>query len=477
MNTNAYNNTISSYPNATNNRSNVNAIDQLRVIPHSIEAEQALIGGLMLDNTAWDRIVDLVGEEDFYRPEHKTIFHVLANLSIKNQPFDVITVSNELKNLQQLENVGGEVYLFELAKNIPVISNINSYAGIVRERSVLRQLINICNETADLAFNPQDLSVADILHKTEGKIFKIAEQQKRGRGPVDMSSILLRATDKIDRLYHSEDHCTGIPTGFVDVDEFISGLQESDLIIVAGRPSMGKTTFAMNIVESVAIKEKKSVLVFSMEMPDDALAMRMISSLGRIEQQKVRTGQLEEGDWARIASTVNMLSDTSIFIDDTPALTPMELLARARRLVRSHGDLALIVIDYLQLMQISGSKENRTTEISEISRNLKAMAKELRVPVIVLSQLNRGLEQRTDKRPMMSDLRESGAIEQDADLILFIYRDEVYNSSSDESNKGVAEIIVAKHRNGPTGKVNLTFSGKYTKFENHVPNSPYIPQG
>lgn len=463
-------NTQTSHSGSFSNNKNIN-FDQMRIIPHSIEAEQALIGGLMLDNTAWDRIIDIVGEEDFYRPEHKIIFQALTKLSLKDQPFDVITVSNELKNSQQLDNVGGEVYLFELARNIPVISNITSYADIVRERSVLRQLIGICNETADLAFNPQDLSVKEILHKTEGKIFKIAEQQARGRGPIDINSILLRTTDRIDHLYHSDESFTGISSGFVDLDEVTSGFQKGDLVVIAGRPSMGKTTFAINIAEHVAIKTKKPTLIFSMEMPDDAIVMRMISSLGRIEQQKVRTGKLEEADWPRIASAVTLLSDTNIFIDDTSALTPTEILARARRVVRSHGELSLIVIDYLQLMQVSGNKENRATEISEISRGLKAMAKELKVPVLALSQLNRGLEQRADKRPMMSDLRESGAIEQDADLILFIYRDDVYNENS--NRKGIAEIIIAKHRNGPIGKVDLTFMGRFTKFENHIPNNPY----
>lgn len=453
---------------ASKNTSNPNdsAIEKVRVPPHSIEAEQAVLGGLMLDNTAWDRVSDLITENDFYRPEHCLIFRVLTTLSRRNQPFDVITLANELKNLQELDNIGGEVYLFELARNIPSVTNITAYAEIVRERSILRQLIAICSDTADNAFNPKERSSKDILQQTESKIFKIAEQQSRGHGPVDINTLLSKATARIDQLYHSDEQYTGLVTGFTDLDNMTSGLQKGDLVIVAGRPSMGKTTLAMNIAEYAAIKSQKPILIFSMEMPDEALAMRMLSSLGRIDQHKIRTGKLEEEDWPRIASAVSILSEVQLFVDDTPSMTPAEILARSRRLIRSHGEVALIVIDYLQLMQVTGFKENRTGEISEISRHLKAMAKELNVPVLALSQLNRSLEQRSDRRPIMSDLRESGAIEQDADLILFIYRDEVYNENTDK--KGIAEVIIAKHRNGPIGKIDLTFLGQFTKFENYT---------
>lgn len=448
-------------------------VENVRVPPHSIEAEQAILGGLMLDNTAWDRVCDIVKEDDFYRTEHQLIFRVLNTLSRRNQPFDVITLANELKNIQELNNVGGEVYLFELARNIPSVTNITAYAEIVRERSILRQLITICSDTADNAFNPKERNSKDILQQAEGKIFKIAEQQSRGRGPVDITTLLSKATARIDYLYHSDEQYTGLITGFTDLDNMTSGLQKGDLVIVAGRPSMGKTTFAMNIAEYAAIKNQKPILIFSMEMPDEALAMRMLSSLGRIDQHKIRTGKLEEEDWPRISSAVSILSEAQLFVDDTPSMSPAEILARARRLVRSHGEVALIVIDYLQLMQIPGFRENRSSEITEISRHLKAMAKELNVPVVALSQLNRSLELRSDRRPIMSDLRESGSIEQDADLILFIYRDEVYNENSDK--KGIAEVIIAKHRNGPIGRIDLTFLGQFTKFENYVSTNIYQP--
>jgi len=455
--------------NTQDGRGNGDVIAKVRIPPHSVEAEQAILGGLMLDNTAWDKVIDVVGENDFYRPEHRIIFRVLTNLSRRHQPFDVITLASELKNLSELENSGGEVYLFELARNIPSVANITAYAEIVRERSILRQLIEICSNIADDAFNPDNRSSKEILDKAESNIFKIAEQRSRGPGLVDIASLLSKATERIDDLYHSDTQITGLPTGFADLDDMTSGLQRGDLVIVAGRPSMGKTTLAINIAEFAAIEIKKPVIVFSMEMPGEALAMRMLSSLGRINQHKVRTGKLADEDWPRITSAVSMLSEAQLFIDDSPSLSPAELLARSRRFIRSNGEVALIVIDYLQLMQIPGFREGRVAEITEISRSLKALAKELKVPVLALSQLNRSLEQRSDRRPVMSDLRESGAIEQDADLIVFIYRDEVYNEKSQA--KGIAEIIIAKHRNGPIGKVRLTFLGEYTKFENFIANS------
>jgi replicative DNA helicase len=441
-------------------------VEQLKLPPHSVEAEQAVLGALMLDNKAWDKIVDKVSGKDFYRQDHRTIFTTLYELSKRNSPFDVLTVTDALKNINELGNVGGELYLFELARNTPSATNITAYADIVRERSVLRQLISVANEIADSAFYPQGQLSAELLDTAEQKIFKIAEQGSRGSGPINITEYLAKATDRIDMLYHTNQTVTGVATGFTDFDEMTSGLQQGDLVIVAGRPSMGKTTFAMNIAENAAIKNQHPVLVFSMEMPGEQLALRMMSSLGRIDQHRVRNGKLHDEDWPRITSAVSMLSEAPMFIDDTPALSPAELRARARRLAREHGKLGLIVVDYLQLMQVPGYKENRTNEISEISRSLKTLAKELHVPVIALSQLNRSLEQRQDRRPVMSDLRESGAIEQDADLIVFIYRDEVYNE--DSPDKGKAEIIIAKQRNGPIGKTILTFLGQYTVFENYT---------
>lgn len=441
-------------------------IEQLKLPPHSIEAEQSVIGSLMLDNKSWDKIVDKVAEIDFYHQGHRQIFKVISELGKKNTPFDVLTIAEALKNLAQLDNVGGELYLFELVRNTPSAANVSAYAQIVRERSILRQLIGIANEIADSAFNTQGQESSEILDKAEQKIFKIAEQGSRGSGPRSITEYLAKASDRIDTLYNSNQTVTGISTGFTDLDEMTSGLQPGDLVIVAGRPSMGKTTFAMNIAENAAIRVREPVLVFSMEMPGEQLALRMMSSLGRIDQHRVRNGKLNDEDWPRITSAVSMLSEAPMFIDDTAALSPAEVRARARRLAREHGKLGLIVVDYLQLMQVPGYKENRTNEISEISRSLKALAKELSVPVIALSQLNRSLEQRQDRRPVMSDLRESGAIEQDADLIAFIYRDEVYND--DSPDKGKAEIIIAKQRNGPIGKVILTFLGQYTVFENYT---------
>ncbi len=444
-------------------------VNHVKIPPHSIEAEQAVIGGLMLDNRAWDQVADRMREEDFYRYDHRLIYRVMAKLSEHNKPIDVLTVSEALREINELENVGGEVYLFELANNTPSVANIAAYADIVRERSVLRQLIATANEIATHAFNPDGRNSTELLDLAERQVFAISEQGARVGGPVNVKDFLATTMDKIDTLFHANNPITGVPTGYHDFDEMTSGLQSSDLVIVAGRPSMGKTTYAMNIAEHVAIKSKLPVLIFSMEMPGDSIVMRLLSSLCRIDQLRIRTGKLEDEDWPRISSTVSMLSEAPLFIDDTPALSPAELRARSRRLAKETGQLGLIVVDYLQLMQVPGFAENRTAEISEISRSLKALAKELKVPVIALSQLNRSLEQRADKRPVMSDLRESGAIEQDADLIVFIYRDEVYHENSPD--KGTAEIIIAKQRNGPIGKVRLTFLGQYTCFENHTRNS------
>lgn len=458
--------------NTTSKRYKTRTFDtgMVKIPPHSIEAEQSVLGGLMLDNRAWDQIADRIREHDFYRHDHRLIYRVMAKLSEQSKPLDVLTVSEALRELRELDNAGGEVYLFELANNTPSAANIIAYADIVRERSVMRQLIATANDIASHAFNPEGRSSTELLDLAEREVFAISEQGARVGGPVNVKEFLATAMDKIDTLYHSNDPITGVPTGYHDFDEMTSGLQPSDLVIVAGRPSMGKTTYAMNIAEHVAIKSKLPTLIFSMEMPGDSIVMRLLSSLCRIDQLRIRTGKLEDEDWPRISSTVSMLSDAPLFIDDTPALSPAEVRARARRLAKEQGQLGLIVVDYLQLMQVPGFNENRTAEISEISRSLKGLAKELKVPVIALSQLNRGLEQRADKRPVMSDLRESGAIEQDADLIVFIYRDEVYNENS--ADKGTAEIIIAKQRNGPIGKVRLTFLGQYTCFENFTRN-PY----
>ncbi len=430
--------------------------------PYSLEAEQAVLGGLMLDNQAWDKIVEAVNREDFHQREHQMIFQSIAQLAAGQSPFDVLTVTEHLKGNENWN--GDEVRLFEIIKNTPSAANILAYANIVREHSILRQLIHITSEISERALVPSGEAVSHILDEAEQKIFQIAEQHTRGPSAQPVSEWLSRAIDRVENLFHSGKSITGLSTAYADLDEMTSGFQEGDLIIIAGRPAMGKTTLAMNIAEHASIQHDKPILIFSMEMPGDMLAMRLISSLGRIDQHRIRTGKLKDEDWPRITSAVSMLSNAKLFIDDTPALSPTDIRARARRLVRTAGPLGLIVIDYLQLMHVSGSRENRTMEISVISRALKALAKELKVPVVALSQLNRGLEQRTDKRPVMSDLRDSGAIEQDADLILFIYRDEVYNENS--IRKGVAEIIIAKQRNGPIGKVNLTFLGQYTRFEN-----------
>jgi replicative DNA helicase len=442
------------------------ATEALRVPPHSLEAEQAVLGGLMLDNGAWDQVADRLTEEDFYRRDHRLIFRAMATLAEAGQPLDVVTVSEWLRKQDLLDDAGGLPYLGSLARDTPSAANIGAYADIVRERSVLRQLISAGTEIVTTGFNPEGRDSADLLDNAERLIFQIAEQTGRNQqGFVSVKDLLPDVVERIDQLYQQEGHITGLPTGWTDFDNMTSGLQPGDLLIVAARPSMGKTTFSMNMAEHVALKAQQPVAVFSMEMPAEQLALRMLSSLGRIEMQRVRTGKLQDEDWPRLTSALHLLAQAKMFIDDTPALSPTEMRARTRRLKREHG-LGLIVVDYLQLMQVPGFKENRTAEISEISRSLKSMAKELSVPVVALSQLNRSLEQRPNKRPVMSDLRESGAIEQDADVIIFIYRDEVYNEDSPE--KGIAEIIIGKQRNGPIGSLKLTFLGKYTRFENYI---------
>ena len=445
------------------------AEQRLKVPPNSIEAEQSLLGGLMLDHQAWEKVADIVSGDDFYRKDHRLIFTAIAVLADDSNPCDVVTVSEFLDNRNELESAGGLEYLATLANETPGAANARAYANIVRERATLRALINAGNEIRGSAFTTDGRTATEIVDEAERLVFEIAESGSRGKsGFKSLKAILPEAVDRIDMLHQSDGDITGISTGYHEFDKLTAGLQPGELVIIAGRPSMGKTTLAINIAENAAIGSKVPTAIFSMEMPSQQLAFRMISSLGRVDQTHLRTGNFPDEDWSRINTAVQLMSEAPIFIDDTPGLSPTEIRARARRLQREHG-LGLIVIDYLQLMQVHGSSENRATEISEISRNLKALAKELSVPVIALSQLNRSVEQRTDKRPVMSDLRESGAIEQDADLILFIYREEVYNQ--DTPRKGIADIAIAKQRNGPIGDFPLTFVGRYTKFENWVPET------
>ena len=438
----------------------------LKIPPHSIEAEQAVLGGVFLDEEAWDKVAQRIQEEDFYRKDHRTIFRAINSLSNEGKPYDIVTVAEWLESHQLLDESGGMRNLAALAENTPSASNIVAYADIVRKRSVLRQLISATSNINSTIFNPEGKSSEEILEIAEQTVFEIAEQEDRGRKSYQNISVYTDVVmEKIQTLAESESPITGIPTGYHDLDFKTAGFQPSDLIIIAGRPSMGKTALAVNIAENAAIKDKHCIAIFSMEMPAEQLAMRMMSSLANIDQHKVRTGKLDGDDWERFRSTVGMLQETKMFIDDTPALTPAELRARCRRMSREHG-LDLVVLDYLQLMQVPGSRENRNAEISEISRSLKAMARELHIPVIALSQLNRSVDSRQDKRPVMSDLRDSGSLEQDADVIIFIYRDEVYDEES--SNKGMAEIIISKQRNGPIGKVKLAFRGQFTRFDNYV---------
>jgi replicative DNA helicase len=440
----------------------------LKVPPHSLDAEQSVLGGLMLDDEAWFNVAEVVGGQDFYRGAHDIIFSAMEDLASDDQPLDAVTVAERLQSKGLLDKAGGLAYLGELADSTPGASNVVAYARIVREYSTLRQLIGAANRIAESAFNPEGQPSDELLDQAEQAIFAIAEGRLKEGGPERVVPLLSRTVDKVERLYATREPITGIPTGFDDLDKKTAGLQPSDLIIVAGRPSMGKTSVAMNIVEHALMDKDASVLVFSMEMPGEQLVLRMLSSLGRIDQTRLRTGEMHEDDWPRFTSAVSQLKDKKLFIDDTPALSPNDIRTRARRVARETGGLDMIMVDYLQLMRGSGKVENRTNEISEISRSLKAIAKEMRCPVVALSQLNRGLENRTDKRPVMADLRESGAIEQDADVILFVYRDEVYNPESDAA--GTAELIIGKQRNGPIGSVRLSFIGNLTKFENLAPD-------
>jgi replicative DNA helicase len=446
-------------------------LEAARVPPQSVEAEQSVLGGLLLDNGAWDRIADVLGEGDFYRSDHRAIFGHIARLIEENKPADALTVAESLERSGKLSEVGGQAYIGSLALNTPSAANIRRYAEIVRERSVMRSLAAIGTEIADSAYSPLGKDASVLIDEAEAKIFRIAEARSKARqGFVKIDPLLTETVERIDMLYSRENKndVIGVPSGFVDLDRMTSGLQQGELIIVAGRPSMGKTTLVMNMAEHVALAEKRAVGVFSMEMSGPQLAMRMIGSVGRVDQHELRSGTFREEDWPKLVDAVGKLNEAQLYIDDTAGLNVLELRSRARRLHRQCGGLSMLIVDYLQLMSGTGGgrEENRATEIAEISRSLKSLAKELKVPVVALSQLNRGVDSRQDKRPMMSDLRESGAIEQDADLILFIYRDEVYNPES--PRKGIAEIIIAKQRNGPVGKIDLTFLGKFTRFENYA---------
>ncbi|MCX7627630.1 MAG: replicative DNA helicase [Methylophilaceae bacterium] len=455
-------------------------LELLKLPPHSIEAEQSVLGGLLLENEAWDKVADLIGAEDFYRHDHRLIYEHICALIERSKPADLVTVAEFLEAHGRLDEVGGLAYLGALVQNIPSAANIVRYAEIVRERAILRRLVEVGSSISESAFNPQGRDANALLDEAEAKIFEIKEHGARAaQGFIDIKSVLPQVVERLDKLSNLDDPSgvTGIPTGFTDLDRMTSGMQSGELIIVAGRPSMGKTAFALNIAEYVALHAHKAVAIFSLEMPSTQLAMRLIGSVGRIDQHKMRTGQLEEDDWDRLTYALGKLNEAPIFIDESSGINAIELRARARRLKRrvvaEEGiQLGLVVVDYLQLMTSVRASENRATEVAEISRSLKALAKELDVPVVALSQVNRKIEDRTDKRPVMSDLRESGAIEQDADVILFLYRDEVYNK--DSPYKGTAEVIIGKQRNGPTGSIRLTFLGENTRFENYA-SGGYLP--
>jgi replicative DNA helicase len=443
-------------------------VEKLKIPPHSIEAEQSVLGSMLIEPETWDTVTEIVGTDDFYNRAHQTIFGAILELLKVNQPIDLITVSETLEKHDQLDAAGGFAYLAELAKNTPSAANVVAYANIIRERAITRELIGVAHNIAEVGFNPEGRDSSELLDLAESKVFEIAEKRTgENEGPRDIEKVLDKTVDRLEALVKSGKEVTGVTTGFTDLDKKTSGLQPSDLIIVAARPSMGKTTFAMNLCENAMMAEDKPVLVFSLEMPSEQIMMRMLASLSRVDQTKIRTAQLDDEDWARISRTMAMLKDKdNLFVDDSSGLTPMDVRTRARKIARDRGGISLIMVDYLQLMRVPSLADNRTLEIAEISRSLKALAKELEVPVVALSQLNRGLEQRADKRPVNSDLRESGSIEQDADLIMFIYRDEAYHENSEY--KGVAEIIIGKQRNGPIGTSRLTFQGQFSRFDNYA---------
>ncbi|OGA18415.1 MAG: replicative DNA helicase [Betaproteobacteria bacterium RIFCSPLOWO2_02_FULL_66_14] len=447
----------------------------MRVPPHSVEAEQSLLGGLMLDNQAFDKIADLVRAEDFYRDDHRRIYRHLVKLIEAGKPADVVTLAESIESSEDRDKTGGAAYLGALSQSTPSALNIRRYAELVRERAVQRRLAHVATEIAESALTPTGKDVRQLLDEAESRILEVGESGARAnQGFKDIKQELARVLERIDDLYHrgNASSVTGIPTGFIDLDEKTAGLQSGDLIIIAGRPSMGKTALALNIAEHVAVDNGLPVAIFSMEMSGTQLAARILGSIAHVDQHKMRTGRLTDDEWQRLSHAMGRLHETPIFVDETAALNSLELRARARRLRRQCGKLGLVVVDYLQLMSASSQGENRATEISEISRSLKALAKELEAPVIALSQLSRAVEGRNDRRPMMSDLRESGAIEQDADVIFFIYRDEVYFPDKPES-RGRAEVIIGKQRNGPIGRVDLTFLGQYTRFENLANTTNY----
>lgn len=444
---------------------NEQRIDQLRIPPQSIEAEQAVLGGLMLVPDSYDRIADQLSDSDFYRRDHQLIYRAIRELAEKNRPFDAVTLGEWFDSQGLSEQVAGGAYLIELASTTPSAANITAYAEIVRDKAILRQLIDVGTGIVNDGFQPDGRDSSEILEEAERQVLAIAQANSTGK--TDFTAVtkaLSEAFDLLQTRYTNGSGVTGLATGYTEFDMMTAGLQKTDLIILAARPAMGKTTLALNMAEYAAFRSKQPVAVFSMEMSASQLAMRLISSVGRVNAQRLRTGQLEDEDWSRVTSAIRQLREVKIFIDDEPGLSPVKLAAKARRLKREHG-LGLIVIDYLQLMSVPGNSENRATEISEISRSLKGLAKELQVPIIALSQLNRSLETRTDKRPVMADLRESGAIEQDADMIVFIYRDDYYNKEN-SPDKGLAEIIIGKQRSGPTGSMKLKFFGEYTRFDN-----------
>ena len=450
-------------------------VQNIKLPPHSIEAEQAVLGSLMLDNQRWDVVAEMITDRDFYSRHHQLIFSEMHTLVSRGTPIDLITLSESLESKDLLVDVGGFAYLAELSKNTPSAINVVAYTDIIRQQAILRELISASNEIADNCYSTEGRDSTEILDLAESKIFQIAESRtKQGEGPKNITDVLEATVAKIEELFQRpHDGVTGVSTGFLDLDKKTAGLQRSDLIIIAARPSMGKTTFAMNLCENAAMMQEKPVLIFSLEMPSEQIMMRMLASLSRVDQTRIRTGQLQDDDWARISSTMGLLLEKkNIYIDDSSGLTPMELRSRARRIYREHKGLSMIMVDYLQLMRVPNISENRTLEIAEISRSLKALAKELQIPVVALSQLNRSLEQRADKRPVNSDLRESGSIEQDADVIMFIYRDEVYNEASE--HKGIAEIILGKQRNGPIGKVRLKFQGHFSRFDNYADAAKYL---
>ncbi len=452
---------------ASSSQSDAN-IEKLKIPPHSIEAEQSVLGSMLIAPESWDTVTEIIGSDDFYNRAHQTIFIAVLDLLKHNLPVDLITVSEQLEKHDKLEEAGGFAYLAELAKNTPSAANVAAYAQIIKERAITRELIGVAHNIAEVGFNPEGRNSAELLDLAESKVFEIAEKRTgENEGPKDIDKVLGKTVDRLEALVKSGKEVTGVTTGFQDLDKKTSGLQPSDLIIVAARPSMGKTTFAMNLCENAMMAEDKPVLVFSLEMPSEQIMMRMLASLSRVDQTKIRTAQLDDTDWSRISRTMAMLKEkNNLWVDDSSGLTPMDVRTRARKIARDNGGISLIMVDYLQLMRVPSLADNRTLEIAEISRSLKALAKELEVPVVALSQLNRSLEQRADKRPVNSDLRESGSIEQDADLIMFIYRDEVYHENSEY--KGVAEIIIGKQRNGPIGTSRLTFQGQFSRFDNYA---------